>query len=105
MLTPRDIIRLCVGKYPAFVGSEFRGEKFFPVEVRFGRPDTKLSLRELNEQIEKLTNEGHERNGFGYRIEWAERRIKGQGAQRLPTRVWFEERDDYLKFIQKKTEF
>ena len=36
MLRPDDIARLCRRKYPAFLRTVVTGEKFFPIDIRFG---------------------------------------------------------------------
>lgn len=105
MLTPSDIQRQAQRKYPDFVGAHFRGESFFPLPVRFGQPSPSSSLTQLRREVEELWQGSHEFTGHGYRIEFQERRMRLHGEQRLPVRVWFENADDFLRFIRQAEKF
>lgn len=105
MLTPSDIRQQALNKYPAFVETHFRGEPFFPWEVRFGRADAGETLGRLRQDIETLLSESHAKTGRGYRVDMADRRLRLHGMQSLPSRVWFDTEDDYLSFIGLRSEF
>jgi hypothetical protein len=99
MLSPDEIQRLCERKYPAFLSSLVSGERFFPLEIRFGRPSTTDEWEKLRGDISTLA-----RANIGYRIEWAETNTRRWGRQKFPTRVWFECEDDYLSSLRKRPE-
>ena len=99
MLTPTDILRQAQKKYVDFVAAHCRRESFFPLPVRFGLPSPSSSLGQLRREIEQLWQGSYEFKGHGYRIEFEQRRMRLHGEQRLPVRVWFENADDFLRFI------
>jgi len=105
VLTPKDIERQAAAKYSAFVAAHFSGAKFFPLEIRFGRPDPTAPLIDLQRQVEALQQGAKSDTKAGYHIESSVRRTRFNLEQRLPTRVWFDGADDYLAYIGKVKEF
>jgi hypothetical protein len=105
MLTPVEIKRQAQRKYPDFVAAHFRGEPYFPHPVRFGVPSPTRPLGELRREVDELWQGSHEFTGYGYRIEFEERRLRLHGDQRLPKRVWFEDASDFLRFVGKTESF
>lgn len=105
MLTPTDILRQAQRKYPDFVAAYCRGEAFFPLSVRFGLPSPSSSLGQLRREIEELWQGSYEFKGHGYRIEFQQRRMRLHGEQRLPVRVWFENANDFLRFVSQADAF
>lgn len=99
MLKPIDIKQYAQRKFPEFVAAYFRGESFFPLAVRFGQPSPSSPLGDLRREVDALWKGSHEFTGHGYHIHFEERRMRLHGDQRLPARVWFENEDDYLRFI------
>lgn len=105
MLTPTDILRQAQRKYVDFVAAHCRGEVFFPLPVRFGLPSPSSSLGQLRREIEELWQGSYEFKGYGYRIEFEQRRMRLHGDQRMPVRVWFENEDDFLRFVAQTDAF
>ncbi|MDB6026075.1 MAG: hypothetical protein JWM68_2298 [Verrucomicrobiales bacterium] len=105
MLTPTDILRQTQRKYLDFVAAYCRGEAFFPLPVRFGLPSPSSSLGQLRREIEELWLGSYEFKGYGYRIEFEQRRMRLHGEQRMPVRVWFENDADFLRFIAQTDAF
>lgn len=101
MLAPAEIQQVCLRKYPDFLRSVVRGENFFPLQIRFGKPSTSTDFSKLRQEIEALASAD-----LGYRIEWREVRSPrlGLGRQRLPERVTFEAEDRFLETIGKVRE-
>jgi hypothetical protein len=99
MLKPDDIQRLCRRKYPAFLKSVVTGERFFPLEIRFGRPSTTGEWETLQREISALAN-----GNLGYRIEWAETNTRRWGRQKFPERVWFESEGPFLNALCEREE-
>src|SRR5579872_3978346 len=52
-----------------------------------------------------MRNGSREVLGYGYAIEWQERRSREFGVNQFPVRIAFETQDDFLRFINKKAEF
>jgi hypothetical protein len=104
MLTPDQIQRRALNRYPDFLRSLCAGESLFPLTV-FGaglaKPRDFLTDRAA---IETLRIESKERIGFGYEITWEERSFRRLGMQRIPAAVAFSTQDDYIRFLKKQAE-
>src|SRR5436309_330696 len=99
MLNADDIQRLCQRKYPAFLKSVITGERFFPLDIRFGRPSTTDEWEKLRREITALA-----KGKVGYRIDWAETNTRRWGRQKFPERVWFENEAEFLGAVRKREE-
>lgn len=104
MLTPDQIRRRALNRYPDFLRSLCTGESLFPLTI-FGaglaKPNDFASDRAA---IEVLLDQSKDRVGFGYEITWEERNFRRLGTQRIPAAVAFPSQDDYVRFIQKHPE-
>lgn len=104
MLTPEQIHRRALNRYPDFLRSLCTGGEFFPLAV-FGaglsRPKDfvadRAGIQLLQEHSKVIT-------GFGYEITWEERNFRRLGAQRVPATVAFPAQDDYVRFLKKQVE-
>ena len=104
MLTPEQIQRRALNRYPEYLRSICTGAQFFPLTV-FGaglaKPNDFSADRAA---IEALRDRSKEHAGFGYEISWEERNFRRLGTQRIPNTVFFPSRTDYLRFIDKEAE-
>jgi hypothetical protein len=104
MLTPEQIQRRALNRYPDFLRSLCTGEPFFPLSV-FGaglaKPKDFLTDRAA---IEVLQKQSKEQFGFGYEITWEERNFRRLGMQRIPSVVAFPTQEDYVRFLKKQAE-
>ena len=104
MLTPEQIKRRALNRYPDFLRSLCTSEQFFPLSV-FGaglvRPKDFVADREA---IETLRKQSKEQIGFGYEISWEERNFRRLGIQKIPATVTFSTQEDYVRFLKKQTE-
>ena len=104
MLTPDQIRRRALNRYPDFLRSLCTDESFFPLAI-FGaglaKPNDFATDRAA---IEVLLDRSKERVGFGYEITWEERSFRRLGSQRVPATVTFSSQDDYVRFLQKQSE-
>lgn len=99
MLSPEQIRDFCRRRYPDFLRSLVTGEEFFPLEVRFGRVKPSDDFTKLSREIKALAEAG-----LGYHLEWADRKFRLLGEQKIPSRVWFESEAGYLKILSKARE-
>jgi hypothetical protein len=104
MLTPEQIHRRALNRYPDFLRSLCTGESLFPLRV-FGaglaKPKNFIADRA---GIELLRAQSKERIGFGYEIVWEERNYRRLGTQKIPGTVLFSYQADYVRFLKKQTE-
>ncbi|MDP3072371.1 MAG: DUF2220 family protein [Opitutaceae bacterium] len=106
MLKPPDIReRLLRAKYPAFLDWTLAGnlDPFFPVEINFGRPKPSDPLPEVDAGLRALAEGSAASIGYGYTLETAKRQTR-INEQTYPTRVYFPDERNFLRFIGKERE-
>jgi hypothetical protein len=104
MLTPNQIKRRALNRYPDFLHSLCTGESFFPLTV-FGAGLAKSRDFEADRTgIRLLQNQSKENTGFGFDITWRECNFRRLGAQRVPASISFRTEQDYVCFLRKETE-
>ena len=99
MLSPEDIRRRALARYPDFLRSVISGSAFFPLPIRFGKPSATEDFEKLRTEITALT-----KANLGCQIEWAEVNSRRWGKQPLPERVKFVDETPYLRAIGKMNE-
>jgi hypothetical protein len=108
MITPSDIKEQAERWYKEFLIAEVAGKDFFPRDIRFGhvRPSETLEgFQKIREWVEDLRACSKEKAGYGYLIEFVERKDQRIGKQQFPNRIYFDNKDDYLLFIGREKEF
>jgi hypothetical protein len=104
MLTPEQILRRALNRYPDFLRTLCTGEPFFPLAV-FGaglvRPTDFVTDRA---GIELLRKQSKEQKGYGYEITWEKKNFRRFGTQSIPSAVSFQTQDDYAGFLNKQVE-
>ncbi|MBI3352769.1 MAG: hypothetical protein HY036_09350 [Nitrospirae bacterium] len=108
MITPEEIKKEAQSWYKAFLSASLRNEAFFPREIRFGKikaSETLGSFSKIQGEIQNLKLHSRERSGYGYVVDFIKRKDKKIGEQYFPQKIYFENRDEYLKFIAKEKEF
>ena len=92
----------------AFLTSVLTGENLFPLEITFRKPSGKNLSQEfvrVRDWIALLHNNSKGVKGSGYRLEYRNINHQQLGAQRIPHRILFDSRDDWLSFIGKVKAF
>ncbi len=104
MIQPDEIRRKAEKLYPAFLRAWLAGESYFPHTIPC---DKQLddNLTAASESIRQLKLEARETRGYGYSVEWEERRSRTHGRNSFPRRIVFETQDDLLRYIGKEREF
>ena len=108
MIQPEDIKMISLRWYLNILSSSVQGKPAFPRDVPFGkiRPNETLeNFSKINKEINNLKNESKEQKGYGYCIEFTLRKDRRIGEQHFPTRIYFDNLNDYLKFIHKEKEY
>jgi hypothetical protein len=104
MLTPEQIHRRALNRYPDFLRSLCTGEPIFPLAV-FGAGLAKpKDFATDRAAIETLRRQSKEYAGFGYEITWEERNFRRLGTQKIPSVVTIPTQDDYVRFLKKQAE-
>lgn len=94
MLSPEDIRRRALTRYPDFLRSIIKRSTFFPLPIRFGKPSATEDFDKLRGEISALT-----KANLGCHIEWTEVNSRRWGKQRLPERVEFVDEASYLRAL------
>lgn len=108
MIQPDDIKKKASRWYLSILSSSFQGTSDFPRDVPFGKIESKGILDnfiDIKKEIEKLKNESKGKKGYGYSVEFTSKNTRSAGKQDLPTRIYFEDIDNYLKFLHKEKEY
>ena len=75
MVTPEEIRKKALAKYPSFMKYEFvsKEEDFFPLVIRCDKSIDFASLKELEQGITCLYSSSKEKKGYGYEVDmWSE---------------------------------
>lgn len=104
MISPNEIYKKAANQYFIFIGACLQKTLFFPLDI----PANKQAIgnfEDLQNEINELLKNSKQNKNFGYKIELNQVNTKKYGLQSLPTRIWFETQNDFLKFIGKQSEF
>lgn len=108
MIQPDDIKKKASRWYLSILSSSVQGTPDFPRDVPFGKIESKGILDnfiDIKKEIEKLKNESKDKKGYGYSVASTSKNTRSAGKQDLPTRIYFEDIDNYLKFLRKEKEY
>lgn len=108
MIQPEDIKTKSSRWYLDILSSSVQDKPVFPRDVSFGKirsNETLKNFSKINKGISNLINDSKKEKGYGYCIEFTLRKDRRVGEQSFPTRIYFDNLDDYLKFIHKEKEY
>lgn len=106
MIQPEEIRQKAERLYPSLLKAWLEGDTaFFPRALRSNKQLENGSVVEAAQQVQRLREGSREVLGYGYSIQWQEKRSREYGLNLFPVRISFETQDDFLKFINKQAEF
>jgi hypothetical protein len=106
MIQPDQIREKALRLYPSFLKAWLDGDAgFFPRVIPAEKSLLYDRIADSAEQVRRLRDGSREMLGFGYTVVWQERRSRAHGLNRFPTRIVFESQDDFLRFINRRSEF
>ena len=105
MIDPDGLHTKAENLYREFLRAWLAGESFFPRTIPANRHLDANDHAGAIAAIAVLRDGSKEVRGFGYSIEWRERRSRDFGRNAFPERIYFETPDDLLRFIGKRSEF
>ena len=103
MVTADQIRKKAISKYTAFLQAIVRGEDFFPLAVPCNMNVDKDFVK-YRKEVENLLLTSKHRKGFGYEVEFQKTNHRIHGEQDLPSRILFQDKEEYLKFLGKTEE-
>jgi hypothetical protein len=103
MITLVELKQKAQRNYLAFLQSWMRGDPYIPLTFPVGKLPTdfvplRTAVQQLQEQAKPVL-------GYGYSIEWQQQQKRSLKTQTLPTRVILETATDFLRLIEKESEF
>jgi hypothetical protein len=105
VITPAEIRRKAENLYDDYLVAWLADEAFFPRSIpanrRLDSDDAAAAIAAMRE----LREGSKEVRGFGYTVEWRERRSRAFGRNPFPERIYFETPADLLRLIGKQREF
>ncbi|MEG0834791.1 MAG: DUF2220 family protein [Bacteroidales bacterium] len=103
MVTADQIRKKAISKYTSFLQAIVRGEELFPLAVPCNMSVDKNFIKYC-EEVENLISTSIYNKGFGYDIEFQKTNHRVHGEQDLPSRILFQNRSEYLRFLGKEAE-
>ncbi|MEX0773497.1 MAG: Wadjet anti-phage system protein JetD domain-containing protein [Balneolales bacterium] len=103
MITSREIEKKALRKYPGYLEAVTKGESIFPLSLI---SDKKPSggIGDLQKELNELLGNAKVSRGYGYSVEMAQIATRRFGRQDLPSQIYFDTEEDYLRFTRKEKE-
>ncbi|MFA0961658.1 Wadjet anti-phage system protein JetD domain-containing protein [Roseivirga sp. BDSF3-8] len=104
MITVDELKKKALRLYPQVLSAHVAGESIFPKAV----PANKVLPKDfaaMHEALRPIIAHSKERTGYGYGIDYEQRKTRSHGVQTIPTGFVFDTKTDYLKFISAEKEF
>lgn len=107
MISPQEIGAKAARLYPRFLAAWARGEDgdFFPRRVPAKLKLIKGDLVTTKAAIVRLREASKPQRGWGYRVQWQQRRTRDFGSNEVPVALWIETRDDLLRLAGRSDDF
>lgn len=105
MITPAEIRKKALRQYPTFLAAVLRRERFFPLEIKGNKGRANAPMDELVPALRRLLEGAKKQAGFGYVVTLKSVNTRHAGTISMPDQILFENVEDYLKFIDKESEF
>jgi hypothetical protein len=105
VIQPEDIRRKADNLYPKVLSAWLHGDDFFPHVIPAQRMPGDETIATAVVAIQRLRDGSKQSRGFGYSVEWREINSHKFGRNQFPARIFFETREDFLRFIGKQREF
>jgi len=105
MLTAKDIKDKAERSYKDFLISVLRRDIFFPFHIKGNKGHANLPLQELYPALKHLIDNSKEKVGYGYSLTYKEVNTRHSGIITMPDVIFSENPVDYLKFIEKESDF
>ena len=105
MLTTKEIKDKAERSYKDFLISVLRRDIFFPFHIKGNKGNVNLPLQDLFPALKHLIDNSKEKIGYGYTVTYKEVNTRHSGIMTMPDAIFFENPQDFLKFIEKEQAF
>lgn len=103
MINHSQIKQKAQRRYQDFLRAYIENKNFFTLELPVGK--TPQNYIKLRDKTTELLNNSKAKLGYGYSVELTIKNTHKYGQQSLPTKITIDSEIDYLKFINKISEF
>jgi len=105
MITPADIQKKALRQYKAFLSAILTRTHFFPLHIKGNKGRPNLPMDELFPALKRLLDGAKSKKGYGYTVTLKTVQTRHAGEISMPDTIYFENVEDYVKFIDKEKEF
>ncbi len=105
MLTTKEIKDKAERSYKDFLISVLRREIFFPFHIKGNKGNVNAPLQDLFPALKHLIDNSKEKLGYGYTVTYKEVNTRHSGIMTMPDAIFFDNPQDFLKFIDKEHPF
>jgi hypothetical protein len=99
MISPSEIKLKAERKYKTYLQSIISKEDIFPLFI-IGNKKPSNSIPKFKKELNNLISFSKEKKGFGYSINFIERKNKILGTQSFPDKILFESELDYQEYLK-----
>ena len=105
MISPQDIQKKALRHYKAFLTAVLTRTHFFPLHIRGNKGKANQSMEILFPALKRLLEGAKSKKGYGYTVTLKTIQTRHAGEISMPDDIYFENVEDYVKFIEKEQEF
>ena len=105
MISPTEIRKKAIRVYPDFLSAILTRERFFPLYIKGNKGKATDSMETLYPALRRLLESEKKQLGYGYTVILKSINTRHAGTISMPEDIYFDNVEDYLKFIEKETEF
>jgi hypothetical protein len=105
MITPAEILKKAERQYATFLSAVLTRQRFFPFEIKGNKGKANDSYEKIFREIRRLLEGEKKKIGYGYTVSLKTINTRQAGEISMPDQIYFENVEDYVKFIGKETEF
>lgn len=105
MITPAEILKKAQRQYTDFLSAVLTRQRFFPLEIKGNKGKASDSYEKIFREIKRLLESEKQKIGYGYTVKLKKVNTRNAGEISMPDQIYFENVEDYVKFIDKETEF
>ncbi|MFK7982579.1 MAG: DUF3322 domain-containing protein [Saprospiraceae bacterium] len=105
MITPQDIQKKALRHYKAFLTAVLTRTPFFPLHIKGNKGKANQPMDILFPALKRLLEGAKNKKGYGYTVTLKAVQTRHAGEISMPDDIYFENVEDYVKFIEKEQEF
>ncbi|WP_452602417.1 Wadjet anti-phage system protein JetD domain-containing protein [Pontimicrobium sp. MEBiC06410] len=103
MISPNEIKLKAKRKYKSYLQAIINQKDIFPFPI-IGNKKPSKSIPEFKKELNELISFSKEKKGYGYSINYLERKTKNLGTQSFPSSIYFETKQDFEKYLKVEKE-